>query len=27
QARSVDVSSKFNRSIIKLRIKLICQPA
>ncbi|NAT25124.1 3-phosphoglycerate kinase, partial [Pseudomonas syringae pv. actinidifoliorum] len=25
--KSVDVSSKFNRSIIKLRIKLICQPA
>ncbi|RMP29973.1 hypothetical protein ALQ24_02737, partial [Pseudomonas syringae pv. antirrhini] len=25
--KSVDVSSKFNRSIIKLRIKLTCQPA
>ncbi|KPC32906.1 Uncharacterized protein ABJ99_1759 [Pseudomonas syringae pv. cilantro] len=25
--KSVDVSSKFNRSIIKLRIRLTCQPA
>lgn len=25
--KSVDVTSKFNRSIIKLRIKLSCEPA
>ncbi|KPW41099.1 hypothetical protein ALP45_04342 [Pseudomonas coronafaciens pv. atropurpurea] len=25
--KSVDVSSRFNRSIIKLRIRLACQPA
>ncbi|MCI3946703.1 3-phosphoglycerate kinase [Pseudomonas syringae] len=25
--KSVDVSSSFNRSIIKLRLKLTCQPA